>query len=263
LANPTDPRGGQGARRRIRLQQGDGDLAAEITDVSGQLRKSEIDQAVQLAHAVAEVLDEPIAKAHELAQLPSHRVRQTGGRGPPLGREPRQPEGVDRVGLRAPQVLPGKPPGPERDGIAGGREHGEEVLPVVSGRFHHGEHLARRTEHALQVRVAAAILPNAGRLHEHRPRRIHDRNHVSLGSDADSGKSHPPSPSRRIGSGASEPMPALELVDARPSATPQDTVRALDIGRGRHSQSRGLLPHSQPTATLSRNPSTPSYRTRR
>jgi len=51
-------------------------------------------------------------------------------------------------------------------------------------------------------------------------------------------------------------MVELTLVHAR--TTPRDTVRAQNIGRGRHSHHRGL--RLQPrTATLSRTPSTLTY----
>jgi hypothetical protein len=79
---------------------------------------------------------------------------------------------------------------------------------------------------------------------------------VRLGSNVDSRKPHPVSPPRQGLPGTSAPVTTLVLVNAR--TLPQDTVRALDTGRGRQSQRRGLRLKAH-TATLSRILSSPLY----
>jgi hypothetical protein len=58
--------------------------------------------------------------------------------------------------------------------------------------------------------------------------------------------------------GASDPVLGLTLVHARTPAAPQDTVRVVSTGRGRHSHSRGLR-LTRGSATLPRIPSALRY----
>ena len=116
LVAPVVAQGGQALDRDavegggggIVVQDGAGELAVEAADVAGELGEAEIDQAVQLAHAIAEVLQQPVAQAHQLAQLLGGRVGQAGGRGTLLGGEAGDAERVDGVGLGALESSPAK-----------------------------------------------------------------------------------------------------------------------------------------------------------
>src|SRR5260370_31855724 len=90
------------------LEEGSGQFAIQPLNVTGELRKAEVDQTVELADAIAEVLDQAIPKPDELAQLLGGRVGQAGGRGTLLGAEAGQPARIDSIRLGARQVLPGQ-----------------------------------------------------------------------------------------------------------------------------------------------------------
>jgi hypothetical protein len=83
---------------------------------------------------VLHVLDEPIAKTNELAQVLGHGVRQSAHLGTLLRREPSDAQRVDGVRLCPLHLLCGEPVGAQgvdqRHAIALHRESGEEVLPA-------------------------------------------------------------------------------------------------------------------------------------
>ena len=59
-------------------QQTGGEHAVEAADVAGELGEAEVDQAMQLADPVAEILPQPVAMADELAQALGGLVVQPG-----------------------------------------------------------------------------------------------------------------------------------------------------------------------------------------
>ena len=63
---------------------------------------------MQLPQAIAEVLDQAIAEAHELAQFLGGRVRHAGRRRPLLRAEAGEAQRVDRVGFGAHEILAGQ-----------------------------------------------------------------------------------------------------------------------------------------------------------
>ena len=95
----------EGGGRRVVVQDRAGELAVEAVHVAGEFGEAEIDQAMQLAHAIAEVLQQPLAQAHELAQLLGRRIGQAGGRRALLGGEAGDAERIDGVGLGALEIL--------------------------------------------------------------------------------------------------------------------------------------------------------------
>jgi hypothetical protein len=108
--------------------------------MAGELRKPEIHQPVRLPHPIPEVLPQPIAEAHELAQFLRRAIGQPAGRWALLRGEARDPHRIDRVALGALQVLAGRAARPQRvhqrDREAARHQRGEEILPVVAGRLH-------------------------------------------------------------------------------------------------------------------------------
>src|SRR5512142_2800208 len=60
---------GKGLRVRVLGQQRAGQHAVQALDVATELRKAEIDQAMELTDAVAEVGDQTVAMADQFAQL--------------------------------------------------------------------------------------------------------------------------------------------------------------------------------------------------
>lgn len=231
-------------RRRggVVVQDGRGELAVEPPDVARELREAEVHEPVELAHAVAEVLDQALPQPDQLAQLFGGGVGQAPRRGALLRGEAPGPQGVQ-----------------EGDGEAPGHERGEEVLPVVPGGLHGDERVGRFVEQAEEPGIAGGVLGEGRRLNHHRARLIDGGHDVGLRGDIDPHKAHG-APFRREASGASEPVFVLALVHARTPLAPRDTVRALNTGRGRHSHSRGRS-LQRAAATLSRIPS-PSIYTR-
>jgi hypothetical protein len=212
---------------------------------------------MELPQAVAEVLHEAIPEADQFTQYLGRPVGQPRRGRPLLRGEAGDPERVDGVGLRPPQVLPREPVGPQRvqqgDGEAAGHQGGKEVLPVMARRFHGHQRVSRGAEAVEQLLVPLGVLGEGRRLEAHGPGLVHSRHDVLLGRHVDPDEAHA-RPFRRAGSGASEPVLMPTLVHARTPAAPQDTVRVLSTGRGRQSQARGQrLSHA--TATLSRIPS--------
>ena len=245
---------GEGLRGGISGEQAGGEHAVEAADVAGELGEAEIDQAMQLADAVVEVLAQPVAMADQLAQGLGDLVVQMGGFGALLEGEAGEAVGVDGVGLGALEAAVLEAPGDERveqrDLVPGGGQHGEQVLPVMAGGLHDDEdgRLAERLE---QDVVAGAVLGDRHGLADRRALVVHAREHVALGCDVDAGEHAPSVRGQRPG--ASEPVLMLTLVQARTQAGkawPQDTVRALSTGRGRQSHRRGQR-LKRATATLS------------
>jgi hypothetical protein len=199
---------------------------------------------VQLPHPIPEVLAQPIAEPDELPQFLDRAIGQPAGRRPFLRREARDPHRIDRVGLRALQVLAGEAACPQRvqqcDGEAGRDQRGEQILPVMAGRLHGNQGVGGPAEHPEQLGVPVGVCDD-----------MPLRRHI----DAHEAHLHP---FRRGQSGASVPMLMLTLVHARTPGAPQDTVRVLSTGRGRQSHNRGrsLKPSA---ATLSRIPSALRY----
>jgi hypothetical protein len=66
---------------RILGEQAGGELACEGADVAGELGEAEIDEAVELADAVVEVLAEAVAVADQFAQGLGDLVVQADGCG--------------------------------------------------------------------------------------------------------------------------------------------------------------------------------------
>ena len=91
----------EGVRGGIFGQQTGGEHAVEAADVAGELGEAEIDQAMQLADPIAEILPQPVAMADELAQGLGRLVVQPSWCGPLLECQTREAGGVDRVGLGA------------------------------------------------------------------------------------------------------------------------------------------------------------------
>lgn len=127
----------------------------------------------------------------------------------------------------------------------------------MPGRLHDDERAGRRAEKADQLLIALGVLAEGRRSLEDRALLIDARHHVTFRPDIDPDEAHT-RPFRRASREPSGPASMLVLVHARPSATPRDTVRALDTGRGRRSQNRGRS-LKQPAATLSRIPSSSIY----
>ena len=70
----------EGLRRGVFGEQRGGQRAVEAADMAGEFGEAEIDQAVELADPVVEVLAQPIAVADEFAQaLGVAIVARTGG----------------------------------------------------------------------------------------------------------------------------------------------------------------------------------------
>ena len=213
---------------------------------------------MELAHPVVEVLAQPVAVAHELAQRLGGFVVQPGGRGALLEAEPGQAGRVDRVGLGPLQLgLLEAPRGQridQRHLVPGGDERGVEVLPVMPGRLHDDQR-RRRPERGERGLVALTVLGDRHRPADRRTPGVQTRQHVALGCDVDACE-HGPFSLRSRRRGASEPALMLTLVQARTQAGkawPQDTVRARNAGRGRQSHTRGPSPEP-PAATLSQQP---------
>ena len=95
----------EGLGSRIVDQDGAGELAVEAAHIAGEFGEAEIDQAVQLPHAIAEVLQQPLPQAHQFAQLFGRGIGQPGGRGLFLGGEAGEAERINGIGLGALQIL--------------------------------------------------------------------------------------------------------------------------------------------------------------
>jgi hypothetical protein len=127
----------------------------------------------------------------------------------------------------------------------------------MAGGFHDNERRGRRAQQGQQLLIAVGVLLETRGPLQNGALFIDTADHVVFRADVDPDEAHT-RPFRRECREPSDPMSVPALVDARPSSTPRDTVRALDTGRGRQSQNRGLS-LKQPTATLSRIPSGAIY----
>ncbi len=225
-------------------QDGTGQFAVEGAHVAGEFGEAEIDQAVQVPHAIDEILQQALAQLHQFAQFLGEGVGQGRGRWALLGGEAGDGDGVDGVGLGALEIDAGEAMGAQGieqgDAMSGRGQDREQVLPIVSGRLHGDQHLARRAEQRESLLKAQVIFAERGRFQlHHAVRRDHGQD-VSFGCDVDAGEAHTTSWRRRK-SGASEPVLESALVHARTGrCRPRDTVRTLSTGRGRQTHSRGL-----------------------
>jgi hypothetical protein len=147
-----------------------------------ELREAEIDHPVQLPGPVTEVLQEARAQPNELAQIARGHGGENGDRWPLLLPEASQANGIDRVGLRAHQVVLGKPPGTQRidkgdrEPLRGQRR--EQVLPVVPGRLHHDLGVGRRSQERQQLLVSLGVLAEGGGLLQDAAAVVEDGHHV-------------------------------------------------------------------------------------
>ena len=98
---PARVRAGEGRCARVFGEQAGGEHAVEAADVAGEFREDEIDQAMQLAHAVVEVVAQPVAVADQFTQALGDLVVQLGRRGALFEAETGEAMGIDGVGLGA------------------------------------------------------------------------------------------------------------------------------------------------------------------
>ncbi|HET7293657.1 MAG TPA: hypothetical protein VFM88_14630 [Vicinamibacteria bacterium] len=84
----------------VLAQDEDGALAVEGADVARELREAEGHESVELPHAVAGVLRQPVVESHQLAQLVHGLVPWRGHGGPLLRGEACDAQGIDGIGLR-------------------------------------------------------------------------------------------------------------------------------------------------------------------
>src|SRR5262245_49408168 len=103
-------------------------------------------------------------------------------------------------------------------------------------RFHRDQAILCDIEQPKELLVTTSVLGEWRWLHQDLPFCVYDCNDVRLGSNVDSNEPHRRAPFRWGRPGASEPTFTLVLVHARTSfGESQDTVRALNAGRGRQS----------------------------
>ena len=212
---------------------------------------------MQLADPIVEILPQPVAMADQLAQNLGRLVVHPGWCGPLLECQTREAGGVDRVclGVFETGILqaPGEQWVEQRDLVPGRGQRGEQVLPVVSGRFHGDQH-RRRAESTQQRLVTFSILADGDRFADRPALCVQPRQHVAFGRNVDAGEHDPSVMCQRPG--ASEPASMLTLVQARTQtgkAWPQHTVRAANAGRGRQSHAREPR-LERAAATLSQQP---------
>ncbi|HXU54759.1 MAG TPA: hypothetical protein VN744_04950, partial [Casimicrobiaceae bacterium] len=124
----------EGGRRRIIVQDGRGELGVEAAHIAREFGKSEIDRAMQLAHPIAEVLQQAIAQAYQFAQFFRGGVGQMRGGRALLRGEVRDAECVNGIGLGALQLFAGETMRAQRieqsHRVSGGDQSGKQVLPV-------------------------------------------------------------------------------------------------------------------------------------
>ena len=99
LREATRLRADEGLRGGIFGDEAGGEHAVEATNVAGELGKSEVDQALQLAHPVAEVLPDPVRWRTSSRRLSEASSCSRGGAGR-FSSQPRETGCVDCVGLR-------------------------------------------------------------------------------------------------------------------------------------------------------------------
>lgn len=108
VGQPADRNAAEGPGGRVLAQDGRGQRAPEVRDGARELGEAEVDQAVELADPVAEVLDEAIAEVDEFPQFLEGAVRQGRRLRPLLPAEVREAEGIDGVRRRPPPCLLGE-----------------------------------------------------------------------------------------------------------------------------------------------------------
>ena len=99
---------------------------------------------------------------HQFAQFLGEGIGHGRGRGALLGGEAGDAEGVDGVGLGALEIHAGEAMGAQGieqgDAMPGRGQDREQILPIVSGRLHGDQHLARRAEQRERLLIAAGHL---------------------------------------------------------------------------------------------------------
>jgi hypothetical protein len=80
FGEPARVGAGERLGARVLGEQAGGEHAVEAADVAGEFREDEVDQAMQLAHAVVEVLAQPVAVADQFAQALGDLVVHPGRR---------------------------------------------------------------------------------------------------------------------------------------------------------------------------------------
>jgi hypothetical protein len=119
---------------------------------------------VKLAHPVAEVLQQPVAQAHHLAQFVEAFLGHLAGRRMFLSREARDAERIDRIGLGAFQFFLGEASSThrvdQRHRETLGHQIRKQIAPVVSRCFHGDQTALRRAEQLPAADTRAASSPN-------------------------------------------------------------------------------------------------------
>jgi hypothetical protein len=135
--------GGDVRRSRERSQDRQSKRGIQQGNVPLEFGEGQVNQAVQLAHAVATVLDEAITVADQFPELLSVLVRQRCGGWAFLLTKPSKPQSVERVGPGACQRFLLEPSGLERieDGHRepSGNQSGGQVPPIMPCGFQHHE----------------------------------------------------------------------------------------------------------------------------
>src|SRR3984893_9349097 len=156
---------------------------------------------MKLAHAVAEVLQQPVAQAHHLAQFVEAFLGHLAGRRMFLSREARDAERIDRIGLGAFQFFLGEASGTQRveqrHRKTLGHQISKQIAPVVSRCFHGDQTALRRAEQLNQPPIPGGFLAKRRGLNHHRAMLVHHRHHVTLRADVDTRKPLHPFTSHR------------------------------------------------------------------
>src|SRR3984893_12811719 len=156
---------------------------------------------MKLAHAVAEVLQQPVAQAHHLAQFVEAFLGHLAGRRMFLSREARDAERIDRIGLGAFQFFLGEASRThrvdQRHRETLGHQISKQIAPVVSRCFHGDRTALRRAEQLNQPPIPGGFLATRRGLTHHRAMLVHHRHHVTLRANVDARKPLHPFTSHR------------------------------------------------------------------
>lgn len=131
----------------------------------GELEEAEIDEAMELADAVVEILPQPVAMAdHSRGASATSPRRDVGAC---LFSKPNRGKrgGVDGIGLGAFEggvLEAARERVDQRNLVSGGGQHDEQALPVVTGRLHDDEH--RRGANLMHEDDPSSTLPRPSRL---------------------------------------------------------------------------------------------------
>ena len=137
----------EGLRAGVVTEQRGGSLAVEPPDQSGELGEDEVDEAVDLADPIAEVLAESIVEVDEFTEVVEVGVGRRSGLGTLLGAEAGQTDSIGEVGLGPAKILLGEATSAE--GIDDGdlepasAQGREQVLPVMAGALQDNEGIVR------------------------------------------------------------------------------------------------------------------------